>query len=74
MVTSIYVDIAITPEEFERLYGGDVTDVLCRSRDGRKIRFPGNILRRFVTREGIRGSFRIDFDREMRFVKIEKCA
>lgn len=72
-MNSVYVDIVIAPDEFERLYGGAVTDVVCQSRDGRRVRFPGNILRRFVTREGIRGSFRIEFDAKMRFVQIEKC-
>lgn len=72
-MNSVYVDIVISSDDFERLYGGTVTDVVCHSRDGRRIRFPGNILRRFVTREGIRGSFRIEFDADMRFVQIEKC-
>lgn len=72
-MNNIYVDLVIAPDEFERLYRGTVSDVVCHSRDGRRIRFPGNILRRFVTREGICGSFCIVFDADMRFVQIEKC-
>lgn len=69
---SVFAKINIDADEFERIYSGSAKDVVCRVSDGRRVRFPGHILKRFVTRQGIMGEFRIDFDDQMRFVKIEK--
>lgn len=69
---AIIVQLAISPEEYQRLYQGAVRDVLAHSLDGRRIRFPANILRPYVTHTGVRGRFRILFDGENRFEGIEK--
>ena len=69
---SIVVELKIYPEEFQRLYEGVAKDVHARTADGRRVRFPANILRPYVTHLGITGTFAIYFNDENRFHRIEK--
>ena len=71
-MSSLIVDLAITADEYLRLYEGSARDVLALARDGRRVRFPAHILRRFVTRDGIYGSFRIEFNADNSFRSVEK--
>ena len=68
----IIVDIAISPDEWIKLYRGEATDVHTTSRDGRSVRFPARILSRFFLKDGIQGSFRILFDTQGKFASIER--
>ena len=69
---SVVINLSICADEFARLYSGTVKNVSCIASDGRRILFPGDILKPFVTSSGVAGQFEIDFDAQMRFVKIEK--
>ncbi|MES2675117.1 MAG: DUF2835 domain-containing protein [Pseudomonadota bacterium] len=69
---SIVMQLQISPDEFQRLYEGTVKEVSARSIDGRRVRFPANVLRPFVTHIGISGLFRIQFSDDNRFQRIEK--
>lgn len=69
---SIIVPLKIYPEEFQRLYEGNVKDVSARSVTGLKVRFPANILRPYVTHAGVVGTFAIHFSDENKFHSIEK--
>lgn len=71
-MSAVVVNLVIEAEEYQRMYSGSARDVLCRSVDGRRIRFPANILRPFVTREGIRGRFLINFSDDNRFQSITR--
>ena len=68
----IIVDISISPDEWIKLYQGVATDVHTTARDGRSVRFPGRILSRFYLQDGVRGSFRIQFDDSGKFSSIER--
>lgn len=68
----IIVDVAISPDEWIKLYQGTATDVHATARDGRSVRFPARILSRFYLRDGINGSFRIEFDDQGKFVRVER--
>lgn len=69
---ALVVNLVIAPEEYQRLYAGTAKTVSTQSADGRRVQFPANILRRFVTREGIRGRFIIRFSDDNRFESIER--
>lgn len=71
---ALVVNLVITPEEYQRMYAGIAKHVSARSVDGRRVQFPANILRPFVTRDGIRGRFVIRFSDDNRFEAIEKLA
>lgn len=69
---TIHVQLHIRPEEFQRLYEGIAKDVTAYSTDGRRVRFPANILRPYVTHAGVIGTFAIHFSNDNRFQNIEK--
>lgn len=66
----IIVDLHIAADEWLRLYRGEAHQVSARSRDGRTVWFPANILRPFVTHEGVRGSFLIEFSEAGKFQRV----
>lgn len=68
----IVVDITIPADEFIRHYQVSGAVVVARSRDGRMVRFPANILQSFVTHSGISGSFEIQFDTSGKFSSIRR--
>ena len=72
MRQQVIVDIAIAPEEYLKLYEGVAENARVTARDGRKILFPAKILRPFLTRQGIRGSFCIYFDKNNKFTGIDR--
>ncbi len=69
---SLVVDIFISADEYLRHYQGSVTTVACTARDGRRIRFPSRILQPYVSKEGVKGTFAIQFDEYHKFVGIEQ--
>lgn len=71
-MNAVIVNLYISPDEYQRWYQGSAQHVLAYTVDGRSVRFPAPILRQFVTREGIKGRFRIHFDADSRFKTIEK--
>ncbi|WP_347329667.1 DUF2835 domain-containing protein [Marinimicrobium locisalis] len=71
-MNAVIVSLTISPDEYRRWYEGSAQHVHATTVDGRSVQFPAPILRRFVTREGIRGRFRIHFDGQNRFQAIEK--
>jgi len=68
----IVVDIAICREEWLRIYSGDARNVHGYARDGRSVVFPAGILSRWVSYEGVYGSFMITFDGKGKLQAIEK--
>jgi len=71
-MSSLVVNLSIAADEYQRMYAGSVSHVAAVSVDGRRVRFPANILRPFVTLEGIQGRFIIRFDRDSRFQGIDR--
>ncbi len=69
---SVIVDLHISADQYLKLYQGVATSVLAYAQDGRRVRFPARILQPFVSREGVHGRFRILFDAEGRFQRIER--
>ena len=69
----LVVDLAISAEEYLKLYRGTARAVHATSQDGRRIHFPAAILVPFVQRDGIRGRFIIDYDDKNRFRQIQRC-
>lgn len=69
---SITVNLAISTQEFARLYRGEARDVICTATDGRTVQFPANVLRQFLTHDGVYGEFELFFSRDNRFTRIVK--
>jgi len=73
-MSSLVVNLKIAAEEYQRMYSGSVSHVAAVSVDGRSVRFPANILRPFVTLDGIQGRFIIRFDSDSRFLGIDRLS
>ena len=69
---SMVFTLSISPEEYHRYYRGSVKTVVTRAEDGRTLRFPAEELRPFVSRTGIHGRFRIDFDSNNKLVGLTR--
>lgn len=68
----IIVDILISRDEWLRIYRGETNTVFAKSRDGRSLKFPANILTKYTTQNGINGSFVISFSDDGKFQSIIK--
>ncbi len=68
----ITVDLRISADEYLKYYRGHAHFITCLARDGRRIQFPVQIMQPFLTREGISGSFVIQFDSAGKFAEIER--
>jgi len=68
----ILISLNIAPEEMVRWYAGEANIVRATAIDGRKVKFPANILKPFVTREGVRGVFCIKYSAAGKFLSISR--
>jgi len=66
----IVLDLAISAQEYQRFYRGQVKQVVARALDGRNVRFPASVLQQVVQHEGIYGRFAIEFDDQGKFQRI----
>jgi hypothetical protein len=69
---NIVLDINISADRYVALYEGKIKDVLAISHDGLSVRFPGNILHKFLTHDGVSGTFVIKYGANNKFLGIEK--
>jgi Protein of unknown function (DUF2835) len=69
---SIIVQLQIGADEFQRLYEGTAKEVVARSLEGQRVRFPAIILRPFVALDGVHGTYHIHFVNDNRFQSIER--
>lgn len=67
----LIVRLNITSDAYLRHYRGSARDVVATTDDGLRVRFPANVLRTVVTRDGVRGRFVIEFDDQGKFMSIE---
>ncbi len=72
LTDKLIVDVTITATEYLKYYQSPGAVVSTRSSDGRRVRFPANILQPFVTHSGVTGRFSIEFDQQAKFKSIKK--
>lgn len=70
MTKKIKISIGIPADEYLRIYQGSARFIQAISTEGKRVRFPANILQPFVTREGVYGDFAIVCDAQHRFKNI----
>jgi len=68
----ITLDLYISSDEWLKLYRGSSRIVRAVSREGKKVQFPANIVQKYLTHEGISGSFVIYFNEQGKFQSIIK--
>ncbi|MDR2876500.1 MAG: DUF2835 domain-containing protein [Chromatiales bacterium] len=73
-VQEIVIDLAIAADDYLRYYQGSVSAVRVKARDGRMVQFPAQLLRRFVSREGVHGTFVLRCRVDHRLLGMERIA
>lgn len=68
----VYVPLQINADTLLLWYSGQAQVVEARALDGRVVHFPANILRPFVTRDGVKGLFKISYDERGKYLNIEQ--
>ena len=68
----IQVSLSISRDEYMKWYQGAASAVHATDTSGKKVRFPANILRPFITHTGIKGTFVIYFDDNNKFKDIRR--
>ncbi|MEE2788229.1 MAG: DUF2835 domain-containing protein [Myxococcota bacterium] len=64
-------DLRITPEMWLRYYRSPNANVVATTRLGQRIQFGARHLQRFITHDGIRGTFCLTIDQNQDFVSLE---
>ena len=70
--TDIIFHLNITADEYVRVYSGTAKYVITKSVDGKSIQFPANILQPYLTHDGVSGRFAMKYDKNNKFVSIQK--
>ena len=71
-MTRYVIDLHIPTDELLRYYRGSTRGVLATARSGLRVRFPAEVLRPFVTRDGVRGTFSLEVDSAHRLTGIAR--
>lgn len=71
---TITVRLRISASDYLRWYRGTVNTVQAVSTDGRTIKFPASILQRFVTKDGVNGTFALRFDKNNKLESVRKLS
>jgi len=72
IVNELRFYLSLSPERYLHYYRGAAKSVVAQSLDGKRVAFPAERLRPFVTRDGVHGLFSIRFDTNNRFVALER--
>ena len=71
-MSHLIVPLHISHDDYLSWYNGSVKMVAAESIDGKMVHFPANILRPFVTHDGVQGTFAIYFDENNKFKEIKR--
>ena len=69
---TLHIDLNIRAEVFLSWYEGTAREVFAVSHEGLTVQFPANVLQRYISADGIQGTFLLTFDEKNKFVSIEK--
>ena len=69
---SLIFDISIAAQDYLRVYQGTANRVRVRSHDGRTISLPARHLQPFLTRDGISGSFIMEFNAQGQLLSLRR--
>lgn len=69
---TIRFKLAIPATDYLHYYKGLARNISVTGNDGRRIEFPAEHLRPFVTHAGIQGEFELSFDTQQKFVALRR--
>ncbi len=65
--------LSLSAERFQTYYLGRVREIQVTTVDGLRVRFPAEVLRPFVSRDGIHGEFLLQYGEDNRFQGIRRA-
>jgi len=68
------VQVNVTPPQVAAYYRGEVRAVVARASNGQTVQFPLSVLHKFISTDGIQGRFRLVFDAQNKFQRLEPIA
>lgn len=70
----LIVALNLSPEKVAAYYRGEVRTVVARASNGQTVQFPMSVLHKSISADGIRGRFRLVFDDNHKFLRLEPAA
>ena len=70
--TAHILRLEISADQYLRYYSGAANTVTAKTVAGITIRFPANVLQKYLLRDGIKGEFRIVYDNNNRLVSFDR--
>lgn len=67
---SLVLDIALSAEKLLAVYQGRANRVLLKSREGKRVSLPAQHLRPFLGRDGVQGTFELEFTEAGQLVRL----
>lgn len=67
----LILELHITADQMLGYYRGAVRTVVARATNGQTVQFPASVLQKHVTADGIHGRFRMEFDENHKFLRLE---
>jgi hypothetical protein len=64
----LIIELNLNPGQLLQYYRGAAQVVQARAANGQVVQFPANVLQRHVTKDGIHGQFRLEFDANRKFL------
>lgn len=68
----VYFSLDISAEQYLAFYRGQAKFVQVVADNGQLVRFPAEILRDFVSRDGVSGKFVLEFDEQNKYRKLQR--
>ncbi|MDQ5909697.1 MAG: hypothetical protein QG599_1792 [Pseudomonadota bacterium] len=68
----VHFRLSLTAEQMRSYYEGVARQVVVRAHDGRRIQFPAQWLRRFVTLDGVHGRFEMRFGEDRKLIDFHR--
>jgi hypothetical protein len=70
-VPDLLIELNLSPAQVLQYYRGTAQVVQARANTGQLVQFPAAVLQRHVTKDGIHGHFRLEFDSNRKFIGLE---
>ena len=69
-MTSLRIELRISSDEMLEYYRGTARTAHAMAINGKTVQFPASALQKFVTKEGVRGTFDLIYDENNKFVEL----
>ena len=72
-VTEIRFYLQLSTEQYKRYYQGAAKTIIVTAEDGRRLQFPAAAMQKFLTHDGISGTFVLRFDANHKLLGVDRA-